>query len=178
MNTPHPILAWLKQQVGVAEIPGGPANDGDPMRLYCNGETKPGSRDGWEWCAAMMRKGFEVIGYPLPHDPKYKYARGQRELWSAAEMCTQLARLGREVMLIDARPGDLVFFPRGAKLVGHVGGVVGVEASEDRRAVAFHTIEGNVSDAVRELTHHAHLLPSGKWDTTVRVMRWPPVLRP
>jgi cell wall-associated NlpC family hydrolase len=178
VTTPHPILAWLDKQVGIAEIPGGPANDGDPMRLYCNGEKKPGSADGWEWCAAMVRKGFEVVGHKLPHNPKYNATRGQRELWSAANMFDELGRRGAEVPIEQAQPGDIIFFPRGARLIGHVGVVTGTI----KGALMFRveTIEGNVSDAVRRLHHDFSrrrvddASPSHeKWTPYARVCAWP-----
>lgn len=178
------IVTWMKHELalGIAEDPGGPANDGAPRTRYCNGETKPKSKDGWEWCAAMVRKGFEATGSPLPHNPRFSYNRGQRELWSALEMFQQLKRVKATVRLHDAQAGDIIFFARGSKLVGHVGVIVApVEWKEDPSVLMVHTIEGNVEDAVRARVHMftptkleaMDVADSSAWTPHALVCRWP-----
>lgn len=166
------LLQWAIGELGVAEATGN--NDGEPMRRYMNGERMPGSKAGWPWCAAFVVAGCKAVGEPLPGATT---RAKERALWSAAAMELELAKAGAHVELERAKGGDLVFFTRGDRLVGHVGIVERVEVSAAGRIVELHTIEGNFQNKVARVTRkHALVERPGKrpeWVPFVLSYRWP-----
>lgn len=169
----YPIVDWMTGELGIHEATG--ANDGVPWKRYCNSEAPPRGLKGWEWCAAMVVKGFETLKKPLP-------GKGRLN-WSVATMFEELKKAGAIVTLEDARPGDIVAFPRGTKLHGHVEIVTGTlrfVVDGELKSITIETIGGNVGNAVRRVTHRferrpdsAHILPSERYTPHCTVARWP-----
>jgi len=150
--------------IGVREATGN--NDGEPMRLFMNGESVPGSdgKIGYAWCAAFVTKVFQLAGCPLPGN--------QRKIWAVEEMFQQLAKKKAGRQIGDARGGDLAILPRGKALHGHVELVTGLAFNEETKLLELRTIGGNVADQVARRVHHFEMV-RGEPVPHVAIMRWP-----
>lgn len=128
------IAANARRYIGICEDTG--HNDGEPARLFTNGEEVP-------WCAAFVASVFAVSGNPLPGKayllPSVRYMQ---------ERIAEAGRFLEPGSHRDVAPGDVIFFRhRGASDPGrgrHCGIVVRIDAEK------VHAIEGNSGNCVAE----------------------------
>lgn len=97
------IFAAASRYLGLEEWPGSASNP-EVERLFAAAGF-PGLKDEVPWCAAFVGAVLAECGIPA----------------SGSLMARSYLKWGQKVELADARPGDVVVFPRGTPPAGHVG---------------------------------------------------------
>lgn len=104
------ILDAAARYLGLQEWPGAAKSNPEVERLFTLA-GHPDMTDDVPWCAAFVGAVLAEVGL-IP---------------SGSLMARSYATWGREVSLREARPGDVVVFPRGAPPSGHVGFLIGFD---------------------------------------------------
>lgn len=132
------ILQLAREQIGTAETPAG-SNNVSYNTDYYGG---PVSGDSYPWCCAFIWWLFDRCGLSR------LFCGGQKTAY--CPFVESWARANGAWVTDGYRPGDLVLFDwNGDGITDHIGIVTAVSGN------ALTTIEGNASDAVREMTRSA-----------------------
>lgn len=149
MNWNQQIVEAARRYEGLKEWPGAKSNP-DVEALFAAAGF-PGMTDDVPWCAAFVGAVLAEVGV-LP---------------SGSLMARSYLTWGMNVPLQEARPGDVVVFPRGAAPAGHV--AFFLRFDKERVIV----LEGNANNSVREGSHPTATIlrvrradPSTKQDET------------
>lgn len=144
MSEPTPtlaerVVARARSQLGVSEP--------QAFDFYSDGERV-------SWCAAFVIWCYAWAGLDLPGN-RWR----NRAVW---HLQRQLVAEGWGVYDDHARPGDIAIQMRQGSRVGEHGildersvGHIGIVSHASEAGDRLHIIEGNVRDAVREVTHWA-----------------------
>lgn len=133
------LLDIARKQLGVKEETGN--NDGEPSRRYAGGRKEP-------WCAHFVAWLYRNVNSGIPGDiiPTEK----QHNPLASVTFMEQVFK-DHDWHYREPKPGDVVFFAtRGQSDAGrgrHCGIVEMVDSKH------FSTIEGNLSNSVRRVTH-------------------------
>jgi hypothetical protein len=139
--TVEALLKVISDEVGIKELTG--KNDGVPSERYMGGRQEP-------WCAHFIAWAFRQIDLPLPGDVEPTKKRAN-PLASVAFM----ERVFKEAewFYMEPKPGDVIFFTNRGLSDRGPGRHCGIVEHVDPVARRLVSIEGNVSNMVKRVTH-------------------------